>query len=339
MRSLQPCKSKLAPSDNSYTILRNWEGVNAPQPAVEKCAAKSRRRGSTWEDLLDLASIETPLRQAIGRHATVEDFTAPNLVARLAATLEVDAPRLGETLPPGWHMIFCLETPSRSELDVDGLPRGFKLIPPVDMPRRMFGGARLTFHAPLIVGEPIRCESELSDAKVRSTASAHLAIATLRHRFYGARGLAVTEEQDIVHLAPIDGAPEKVAAPAGPGPTAVWQRDIVPDEIMLFRFSALTFNSHRIHYDKPYATDAERLPNLVVQGKLIALHLFELVRRFAPEAAVTQFEYRSTRPLYAGARCTLAGSPSGQDVRLWAQNAEAKIVQSASIKLATPGRS
>lgn len=293
---------------------------------------------SAREETLDLASIEATLRRAVGERAVIEDFATPTMAARLAATLEVEAPRPGEAFPPGWHMIFCLETPSRSALDVDGLPRGFKLIPPVDMPRRMFGGARLTFHAPLIVGEPIRCESELADAKVRSTATAHLAIATVRHRFFGSRGLAVTEEQDLVHLMPIAGGQDKTAAPAAPAPTPVWQRDILPDEIMLFRYSALTFNSHRIHYDKPYATEIERLPNLVVQGKLIALHLLELVRRFAPEAAVTQFEYRSTRPLYAGTRCTLAASPAGQDVRLWAQNADAKIVQSASIKLAASGR-
>ena len=288
--------------------------------------------------MLDLASIETTLRQAVGDGAVIEDFAAPVMAARLAATLEVDAPRIGETLPPGWHMIFCLETPSRTELDTDGLPRGFKLVPPVDMPRRMFGGARLTFHAPLTVGEPIRCESELADAKVRSTATAHLAIATLRHRFFGAAGLAVTEEQDIVHLKPIEGGQEKAAAPAGPSLTPAWQRDILPDEIMLLRFSALTFNSHRIHYDKLYATEVERLPGLVVQGKLIALHLLETVRRFTPETPVAQFEYRSTRPLYAGTRCTLAASPSGSDIRLWAQNADAKVVQSASIKLAAPGR-
>ena len=159
------------------------------------------------------------MRRAIGDRAVIEDFAAPIMTTRLAATLEVDAPRVGDALPPGWHMIFCLDAPSRSELDADGLPRGFKLIPPVDMPRRMFGGARLSFHAPLVVGEPIRCESELADAKMRTTATAHLAIATLRHRFFGAAGLAVVEEQDIVHLSPIEGGREKAAAPADPGPS------------------------------------------------------------------------------------------------------------------------
>jgi 3-methylfumaryl-CoA hydratase len=190
------------------------------------------------------------------------------------------------------------------------------------------------------VGETIRCESELADAKVRSTASAHLAIATLRHRFFGAYGLAVVEEQDIVHLQPIDGASEKAARPAGPDPAPTWQREILPDEISLFRFSALTFNSHRIHYDRSYTVGTEKLPNLVVQGKFIALHLLETVRQFAPEAAVAEFEYRSTRPLYAGTRCRLNAKldePSN-GLKLWAQNADEKIVQAASMKLATSGR-
>jgi 3-methylfumaryl-CoA hydratase len=136
---------------------------------------------------LDLAAIEATLRQAIGCRAVIEDYVAPVMAARLAATLEVDAPSGGEALPPGWHMIFCLEVPSRSELDTDGLPRGFALIPPVDMSRRMFGGARLSLHAPLTVGQPLRCESELADAKMRSTATRiwrlrHYAIGSLAPR-------------------------------------------------------------------------------------------------------------------------------------------------------------
>ena len=290
--------------------------------------------------MLDLAAIETTLRQAIGRRAAIDDYVAPMTVSRLAATLEVDTPRTGEALPAGWHMIFCLEVPSRGDLGADGLPRGFSLIPQVDMPRRMFGGARLSFHSPLVVGQPLRCESELANIKVRSTATAHLAIATLRHRFFGAERLAVIEEQDIVHLKPIDGGQEKAVAPADPVLTPTWQRDIVPDEITLLRFSALTFNSHRIHYDKPYAVEVERLPNLVVQGKLIALHLLETARGFAPETTVAHFEYRSTRPLYVGTRCRLAATlgSSGEELKLWAQNADEQVVQTASMKLAIAGR-
>ncbi|HZD61275.1 MAG TPA: hypothetical protein VE200_00625, partial [Xanthobacteraceae bacterium] len=133
---------------------------------------------------MDLETLETGLRRAVGQRKVTEDYVAASLVERLAVTLDCDlpTPRIGEALPPGWHTIFCLQAPCRTDLGDDGLPRQYDLIPPVAMQRRLFGGARLEFHGRLIVGEPVRCESELSDAKVRSTATAHLAIATLRHR-------------------------------------------------------------------------------------------------------------------------------------------------------------
>jgi len=220
------------------------------------------------------------------------------------------------------------------------------------MQRRMFGGARMEFHRPLVVGEPVRCESELSDVKVRSTATANLAIATLRHRFFGSTGLAVVEEQDIIHMESIGGDPkngdtknggtgaEKAGAASEPrvmpSSQPTWQRVTTPDVLTLFRFSALTFNSHRIHYDAPYAEGVEKLPGLVVQGKLIALQLLETVRRAAPDAALKQYAYRSARPLYAGARCTLAVKlgDSGSDALMWAQDHAGTVVQTASLTLA-----
>jgi hydroxyacyl-ACP dehydratase HTD2-like protein with hotdog domain len=294
---------------------------------------------------MDLEAVEASLRQAVGRCKVVEDHVAPALVERLAATLESPAPRAGEALPPGWHTIFCLQAPPRSALGDDGLPRRYDLIPPVAMQRRLFGGARLEFHRPLLVGEPVRCESELSDVKVRSTGAAHLAIATLRHRFFGSAGLAVVEEQDIIHLQPVgsgkktDGA-EQAASPSEPRPAPTWRRAMTPDALTLFRFSALTFNSHRIHYDAPYAEGVEKLPGLVVQGKLIALQLLETVRRAAPEADPRQYAYRSARPLYAGACCTLAVQvgETGADARLWAEDDAGAVVQTASLRFANPVR-
>jgi 3-methylfumaryl-CoA hydratase len=293
-------------------------------------------------------AIEAELRGAIGQRQVVEDFVAPSLVERLAVTLDCQAPapHTGEALPAGWHTIFCLKAPPRSALNDDGLPRSYELIPPVPMQRRMFGGARIEFHQSLVVGEPVRCESELSDVKLRSGPRAHLAIATLRYRFFGKNGLAVVEEQDIIHMEPIPGGEKKAAADgnaaaaqtAAPAPT--WQRTIAPDTITLFRFSALTFNSHRIHYDAPYSEGVEKLPGLVVQGKLIALHLLETVRRAAPDAVFENFSYRSESPLYAGGSCTLAAKLEGQgdEIRLWAADAAGHEVQTASLKLAQPMR-
>jgi len=156
---------------------------------------------------MDLETLETGLRRAVGRRKVTEDYVAASLVERLAVTLDCDlpTPRIGEALPPGWHTIFCLQAPPRAALGDDGLPRQYDLIPPVAMQRRLFGGARLEFHGRLMIGEPVRCESELSETKVRSTATAHLAIATLRHRFFGPAGLAVVEEQDIIHMDVVEG--------------------------------------------------------------------------------------------------------------------------------------
>jgi 3-methylfumaryl-CoA hydratase len=296
---------------------------------------------------MDLAAVEADMRRAIGARKVTEDYVAPALVERLAVTLESEdsAPRAGVALPPTWHTIFCLQSPTRSELGEDGLPRCYDLIPPVPMQRRLFGGARLEFRAPLIVGEKVTCESELADVKLRSTAGAHLAVATLRHQFFGSAGLAVVEEQDIIHMEPIPGGgksdgPPKTDSAADVRPAPTWQREIVTDPVTLFRFSMLTFNSHRIHYDAPYARDVEKLPGLVVQSKLIALALAETVRRAAPKAELATFNYRSTRPLYVGTRCTLAGAlgENRGSAQLWAQDEAGAVVQTASLTFVTPPR-
>jgi 3-methylfumaryl-CoA hydratase len=296
---------------------------------------------------MDPKDLEADLRRSVGARKVVEDDIAPSLVERLAVTLgcEDAPPRAGQPLPPGWHTIFCLQAPHHRELGDDGLPRRYDLIPPVPMQRRLFGGARLAFHAPLVVGEPVRCESDLSDIKVRTTASAQLAIATLRHRFFGRRGLALVEEQDIIHMEPIgatgvgNGEP-KAESKREIRPPPTWQRTIVPDAITLFRFSALTFNSHRIHYDAPYAESVEKLPGLVVQGKLIALSLLETVRRAAPETDFKEYQYRSMRPIYADRPCTLAVelSETGTEARLWAEDATGVAAQAASLSFVTPLR-
>ena len=218
-----PVSARLARPQTISILFYDMSGVNVR--AADQSRRSQRRDAKTArlprEETLDLAAIETTLRQAIGRRAVIEDYVAPMMVARLAATLEVDAPRVGRSVAA--RMAHDL-LPRSAEAGANSIPTDCRaastLIPPVDMPRRMFGGARLSFHAPLTVGQTLRCESELADAKVRSTATAHLAIATLRHRFFGSDGLAVVEEQDIVHMQPIDGGHEKAAPPADPMPGA-----------------------------------------------------------------------------------------------------------------------
>ena len=295
---------------------------------------------------MDLSAIEHSLKAAIGKKRVVSDYVSPSIVERLAVTLESGgaAPSADAPLPPGWHNVFCLQAPSRSALGQDGLPAVFDQIPPVPMQRRMFGGARMTFHAPLRVGEAVRCESEVADAKLRTTAAGHLAIVTLRLRYLGSSGLCVTEEQDIVHMEPTPAShqpasSEKPAAASESLPVPTWSRQFTPDPVMLFRFSALTFNSHRIHYDLPYSSEVEKLPGLMVQGKLIALQLLETVRSASPSAKLTSFEYRSGRPLFADGRpCTLAAGLDASRLKAkgWASDAEGRAVQTASMTFGEP---
>ena len=290
---------------------------------------------------MDLDALGSELRAGIGARKVTEDVLSAAIVERLAATLDtVVAPTKGEPLPPGWHTVFCIAASPRSALDDDGLPLRYELVPPVPMPRRVFGGARMSFHAPLIVGEAVRCESELADIVVRAGKSADMVIATLRHRFSGGAGLAVVEEQDIIYLNPHDTAPLSTQAPIRrPVFDATWRREIVPDEIALFRFSALTFNSHRIHYDRPYATEIEKQPGLIVQGKLLALHLLDLVRREQPASTPRSFGYRGLQPLYANQTCVLAGrmskarqsEQSEESIELAAIGPNGAIAQSATL--------
>lgn len=289
---------------------------------------------------MDLVAVETSLKLAIGKQRTVDDVVSPSIVERLSVTLDssVVTPRTGDPLPPGWHTVFCLQAPARGSLGADGLPASFDQIPPIQMQRRMFGGARLTFHRPLIVGEMIQCESAVSDVKVRTSPSSHMAIVTLRHSYSGASGIAVTEEQDIIYLEPLGIEGEKPASVPAPMPVPTSVRHVTPDPIMLFRFSALTFNSHRIHYDAPYSVEVEKLPGLMVQGKLIALQLLETVRASAPAAQPQSFEYRSGRALFANAAFSLSVSldATGRAARLWASDAKGRTVQNASMIFAKP---
>lgn len=278
-------------------------------------------------------------RQAIGKKATNEDFIAPSAIARLAATLDVanPAPAKGDQIPVGWHAIFGLSAPRRAALSTDGLPAADDLLPPLPLPRRMFGGARLTFHEAVCSGDWVRFESECADISVKKSKSGDIAVATLRHSVYCPRGLAVTEEQDIVHLGPPD--PSSPASPSGKSAptTALWSREIVPDSVLLFRYSALTFNSHRIHYDRPYTTTVEGHPDLLVQGKLLALLLLELVREALPGRKASGFTYRSVRPVYASGAFHVEGQPNadGTSAELWIRDGAGQIAQSATVTFAS----
>ncbi|MDT7676409.1 MAG: hypothetical protein QOD82_4311 [Pseudonocardiales bacterium] len=256
-------------------------------------------------------------------------------VEAFAALLDQPSPLDGAApgvLPPMWHWFGFLAHPAQRELGADGHPAAGRFLPPIPHRRRMFAGARWRQHQPLPVDEPITCRSSVTSVEVKTGRSGEMAFVTVRNEFSRHGELAVLEEQDIVYRSQPDppaaaaeptGVPAQVA-PAEPTeqqpteqqpsqgkPAAEQEPRLSPDAALLFRFSALTYNAHRIHYDQPYATGVEGYPGLVVHGPLLALLALELPRRNRPEAPVAEFRYRLRRPAFAGTELRSWSEPAG----------------------------
>jgi 3-methylfumaryl-CoA hydratase len=275
------------------------------------------------------------LKDWVGRTETREDVIAVDRVAAMAATLDYEtAPGPGAVLPPGWHWLFFNPAVRATEIGPDGHPKRGGFLPPVPLPRRMWAGGRIVFHAPLKVGETARRESEILKVEAKSGRSGALVFVTVRHRISGAAGLGVEEEHDIVYR-PLP-APGAVAPAPPPAPAdGAWRREIRPDPVLLFRYSALTFNGHRIHYDHPYVTQVEGYPGLIVHGPLIATVLMDLVERQRP-GALRHFAFRAISPLFDTAPFSVHGSPAadGASARLWAAGPGGALAMSADAGLA-----
>src|SRR6059058_2792396 len=261
------------------------------------------------------------LRGWEGRSETLHDDITAAPVRNLAATLDRDdpPPAAGTELPPLWHWLYFLPSARQSELGPDGHPKRGGFLPPVPLPRRMWAGGRLQWHAPLHVGEAVERTSRIVSVTHKSGRSGDLVFVLVRHEVRNAQGLALTEEHDIVYRSaaqPGDPVPPPQAASAD----AAWQRAIVPDDVLLFRYSALTFNGHRIHYDRRYVTEVEGYPGLIVHGPLIATLLLDLLRRQRPDAEVASFRFKAVRPTFDLHPFSVNGQPQsdGKTVRLWA---------------------
>ena len=244
----------------------------------------------------------------------------PGPAAALAALLDGPAPPLadGDPLPPGWHLFASPEWPATADLGEDGHPRAGHFLPPLPHRRRMIAGGRLAVTAPLRVGATVERTSSLARCEVKAGRGGEMLLVTVRSEYREGGALLVTDEQDVVYRSQEAGsspAPAGAGVPAVEGGPAV---EVLPDEALLFRFSALTYNAHRIHYDLPYATGVEGHPGLVVHGPLLALLLLEVVRRHAPDRSVTSSAHRLVRPAYAGAPVRAAGRSDGDRVELTA---------------------
>jgi len=283
-----------------------------------------------------LVDIKT-LRGWIGRTESLSDHVTPAPIAALSATLDREVPELepGDLLPPFWHWLYFLPIHRQSELDQDGHLRRGEFLPPVPLPRRMWAGSRLEFHGRLRVGDRISRASLISDVNYKEGRSGPLVFVTVRHQISNPEGLAVTEHQDLVFR---ESAKPGDTVPAGKTGLAdsQWQRVIFPDPIMLFRYSALTFNAHRIHYDRRYAMEVEGYPGLVVHGPLIATLLLELLHRNCPDAVMGRFTFRAIRPLFDTAGFSVCGrlAAGEKNAELWAQDNEGCVAMEASAGLA-----
>jgi 3-methylfumaryl-CoA hydratase len=266
----------------------------------------------------------THLREWVGKTESASDQVTPTPIAALAATLDIRAcpPQPGDALPPLWQWLFFLPIHRQSELGPDGHAKRGDFLPPVLLPRRMWAGGRFEFRRTLRVGETLTRTSRIVDVQHKEGRTGALVFVQVRHEIGNAEGIALTEEQDLVyrsHAKPGDPAQAPKPSPAG----AVWERVMQPDDVLLIRYSALTFNGHRIHYDRRYATATEGYPGLVVHGPLIATLLLDLLRRHMPDADLARFEFRSVSPLFDTAPFKLCGKPEsdGKTISLWAKDA------------------
>jgi len=297
----------------------------------------SKTTPSPLIDATQLAHLQTWQ----GRSAHTPDTITAAPVRALSATLDREDPTPvpGTPVPPLWHWLYFLPHARQSELGADGHPQRGGFLPPVPLPRRMWAGGRLRWEPsnPLLVGQDAERVSTIQSVQHKTGRSGELLFVQVEHRFGNADGLSLVEEHDIVYR-PTAQPGEPAPAPQTP-PLAgqqQWSRVITPDDVLLFRYSALTFNGHRIHYDRKYVTEVEGYPGLIVHGPLIATLLVDLLRRSDPGAQLQSFAFKAVRPTFDLHSFSVHGKPSadGKTVQLWAQDHEGWLTMQATATLA-----
>jgi 3-methylfumaryl-CoA hydratase len=285
------------------------------------------------------ATTSADIKGWIGKTETVTDTVTATPYAALAATLDraPERPPVGTPLPPLWHWLYFLPLYRQSEVGPDGHAKRGGFLPPVPLPRRMWAGSQFEFNQPLRVGDRISRVSTIADVTDKSGRTGPLVFVKVRHeiRANDEPTPAIIEFHDIVYREapkPGDAAPPPKAAPS----QSPWQHRWVPDDVLLFRYSALTFNGHRIHYDRKYVTEVEGYPGLIVHGPLIATLLLDLLRSQLPDATVTRYEFRAVRPLFDINPFDVCGEPSAdrKSVRLWAKDHEGWLAMDATARIA-----
>jgi 3-methylfumaryl-CoA hydratase len=276
------------------------------------------------------------LKDWLGRTRGDEDEITLGAVQRLAATLDQDptAFRRGSELPESWYAILFAPVARESALQPDGHLLTGDFLPPLHGTRRMFAGRRTRFIAPLKIGDMVSRISTVTRAERKAGRTGAFTLVTVRHEISGPSGLALTEEQDIVYRAAVEAgtvAAQTEAAPVADEPA--WSMPIELDPVLLFRYSALTFNAHRIHYDLPYTRDVEGYPALVMNGGLTALLLIETARPHLPRA-IAGYAARAVSPLFVGQRVAFNGRLAGDRAALWAAGPDGGLAYRVDVMLA-----
>jgi 3-methylfumaryl-CoA hydratase len=272
------------------------------------------------------------LRQWIGRTTEATDTVTAQLVKGLRATLfqEIGEPKTGDAAPFTVH--WCLGQPvyPMSQLGPDGHPTRGGFLPPVPLPRRMWAGGELQFVDPLRVGDEAKRSSRISDVTLKTGSTGTLCFVSVEHVVTTPRGLAIRERQDIVYrdVSKAQSGPPAQAAP--PPPAAKHRETHVSDPVLLFRYSALTFNGHRIHYDRDYVTKVEGYPGLIFHGPLQAALIVELAARLHGGQPPKKFGYRGMQPLFEGSEFSVNANDGAGGMELWTANAEGQPTMRAT---------
>tara|TARA_B100000315_G_scaffold60529_1_gene54887 strand:+ start:10673 stop:11548 length:876 start_codon:yes stop_codon:yes gene_type:complete len=284
----------------------------------------------------DLKNLDN-LKDWIGKTETIEDFISPTTIAGMSATLDRDDsdPEFGDAIPASWHWLFFNKAARRSKLGIDGHPARGDFLPPVPLPRRMWAGSKVELLKPLEVGSKITRLSTISNVTIKEGRAGTLVFVDIDHQVSGNDGTAVTDLQTVVYRGE---APKEPTAPtekpkAKPLPDgALWSETVTPDTVLLFRYSALTFIGHRIHYDRDYTINEEGYPALLVHGPLTATLLLDLARRNLANREITGFDVRASGPLFDNASFTIHGKldDSGEKAELWAVNNEGELSMSVT---------
>jgi 3-methylfumaryl-CoA hydratase len=279
------------------------------------------------------------LKTHIGRRQTATDVLNPGPANLLRLAFDRPEPefRAGDALPPAWLALYFLPQYRPGELRPDGSPRDAGVVPPMPLPRRMFAGERVRLHKPLRIGDAVRRETELADISLKSGSTGTLVFATVVNRVFGPEGLALEDERRTVFREEVKAGERNQAPRRDPAPPDVpWRKRVTVDPVLLFRFSALTFNSHRIHYDHKWAMETEGYPGLVVHGPFTTTQLIDFARDCHPGRTLRGYTTQARAPLFEGTTFELRGRPTadGRAAEFWAVTPEGTIAMSAEVELA-----